>query len=189
MSERPILFSGEMVRAILDGRKTQTRRVLKSPDPTCYDPRPYRQEYEVGMCLWVRECWWKMPHVTARMLRDGADTWPEVSYDATLTEADRDQWKEWGWKKKPSIHMPRAYSRLSLEVLSVRVERLRDITEGDAKAEGVKPLLGDSWTPGKVSVVCTAVEEYQRLWDSINEKRGFGWDANPWVWVIEFKKL
>ena len=145
MKERPIIFSGSMVRAILDGRKTQTRRAVKvekgfaitnpEPPPHFY-PCPYGQP---GDRLWVRETW------------------------------------------KPSIHMPRWDSRLTLEIVSVRVERLQDISKEDAESEGVAII--ESVDHGKQS----ARGQFAIVWESIN---GHGsWALNPWVWVIEFKKL
>lgn len=209
MKERPILFSGEMVRAILDGRKTQTRRVLKSPDATCYDPRPYRKDYEVGMRLWVRETWgqdFNLDPKYSLTCQEGRWRGPlspcgtfHPYYRADLAESQSGFWK-------PSIFMPRWASRISLEVVSVHVERLQDISEGDAVAEGIVaedlPPDSDNFHPpgsyGYVSglhpfpkgtIYVKASQAYRELWDSINSDRGFGWDKNPWVWVIEFKKV
>lgn len=187
--ERPILFSGEMVRAILDGRKTQTRRVLKSPDATCYDPRPYRKDYEVGMCLWVRETWgqdFNLDPKYSLTCQEGRWRGPlspcgtfHPYYRADLAESQSGFWK-------PSIFMPRWASRLSLEVVSVRVERLQEMKHEDALAEGFK----DKKHTGVGTVMhTTARNNFTHLWDELNEKRGFGWDKNPWVWVIEFKRL
>jgi hypothetical protein len=86
-------------------------------------------------------------------------------------------------KWRPSIHMPRWASRITLEVTDVRVERVQEISEEDAKTEGVTPsIVGEWWDHLKYRA------GFQTLWNSINEKRGFGWDENPWVWVVEFKK-
>jgi hypothetical protein len=167
MKERPILFSGAMVRAILDGRKSQTRMNFHR----C----PYGA---VGDRLWVRETW-------AASLDSDGDMCKPFLYRATYDEAVYGQLKAsfsdrateiWdvvgntGWR--PSIHMPRWASRLTLEVTGVRVERVQDISEADAKAEGVK-----------------SAAEFCALWDEINGARGYGWDANPWVWVVEFKRV
>ena len=225
--EHPILFSGDMVRAIIDDRKTQTRRVMK-PQPEQHS------EYEGGfrincgrtssgagtsyvaitqahcVCpygspgdlLWVRETWWQPPAVTRRMLIDGADTWPKIEYDQNLTEPNREEFRAWGWKRRPSIHMPRWASRITLCVTGVRIERLQEISTSDAMAEGLKivefsrpPRLGVPGISAKVAMygesygksTSSAVRAFRSLWDSINAKRGHGWDANPWVWVIEFE--
>jgi hypothetical protein len=203
MSERPILFGGPMVRAILEGRKTQTRRVI-TPQPTrdpypCHYVRsgwalsdpwehgvactckeikfPYASARSNGVdCLWVRETFWPRPFRTPRDMREGADTWPQVFYDADSVNAE--ELKGWGWKRKPAIFLPRSVSRLILEILEVRAERLRDISEADAKAEGMV-----SHALGRRAV-------FMQGWDTINGKRkGCTWADNPWVWVIEFKKL
>ena len=176
--ERPILFSGEMVRAILEGRKTQTRRVI-SKQPLAgenvrynadngyvlYGPEfmrqfvkcPYGQPSDR---LWVRESW----------ALDGS----RVVYMADLSRSGQ-AWVKW----KPSIHMRREYSRINLEITGVRVERLQDIKNKDAIAEGV------SYDVSKPQG--SPVARYQTLWEKING--GESWDANPWVWVVEFKRI
>lgn len=194
MKERPILFSAPMVRAILDGRKTQTRRVVK-PQPeltshsgflwkgyysgTGFDMKTivrnfsHRCPYGVfGDRLWVRECW--APVSTFDPSPDtGALYRADTMYDAAVVE----------WKWRPSIHMPRWASRITLEVVAVRVERLQDISEADAQAEGVASdrQRESTWYDGK------AVRMFRDLWSSINGVAS--WDANPWVWVVEFKRL
>lgn len=168
MKERPILFSGPMVRAILSGAKTQTRRVVKgvalewlaegftpefvaSPDNyVC----PYGQSCDR---LWVRETFWQP--------RDKSET---------LFKADGAILGCGKWK--PSIHMPRWASRITLEIVSVRVERLNDISEQDARAEGAPPLDATGYRGG-----------FFHLWQSINGHDSL--DANPWVWVVEFRRL
>ena len=226
MKERPILFSGEMVRAILDGRKTQTRRVVK-PDPDATwgylagddaDGPPalewahvtdgslghsgsgwystlseypdegsfhFRCPYGApGDQLWVRETW-----------RDGQyaigkewDPDERVGYRASFVGDPALKWK-------PSIHMPRWASRLTLEVVSVRVERLQDITEADALAEGIQDggcnNCGESSYPnpcGCANPEPLYVDAFAWLWNSINGKRA-PWVLNPWVWVVTFKPL
>ena len=179
MKERPIIFSGPMVRAILDGRKTQTRRVVKPQPDEVKDPnakvalitclRFYQAGKEhscpygaPGDRLWVRE--------TFAM---ESPTCPVYLADQT----DKTTVERW----KPSIHMPRWASRLTLEIVSVRVERSQDISEKDAAAEGCEPK------PEKDHDIFKFTKGYETLWKSIN---GFGsWALNPWVWVIEFKKL
>lgn len=203
MTERPILFSGEMVRAILDGRKTQTRRVVKPPKwamardietehgiacafhPDCeslaFLPCPYAKikfgnkyvpHYEGR--LWVRETWARTTDYDGQFLLDGVKALYRADDNGSITPS---RWR-------PSIHMPRALSRITLEVTGVRVERVQDISQEDAKAEGVEPFHPP--TPG---VGPTWIPRFEWLWDDINGKRGFGWNTNPWVWVISFKRL
>lgn len=201
MRERPILFAGRLVRAILDGRKTQTRRVVKPSylgDADCIEPLDdYPAEWSVwadgerhgnvlcpygvpGDRLWVRETGWQRPERTPRMMREGADTWEKYYFDADgLDEADHAQFKEWGFKRRPSIFMPRWASRLTLEVVNVRVERLQEISEEDALAEGIRPPSDHGRAPNR--------SLYASLWDELNGRGA--WDANPWVWVVEFKRV
>jgi hypothetical protein len=177
IKEYPILFKGPMVLAILAGNKTQTRRtsdIWKKRNP--------------GERLWVRETWWKPTYITEKMKRDGADTWPKCDYDATIDKIDIEQYKEWGWKRKPSIFMPRWASRINLEIVSIREERLQDISEKDAKDEGVTVAQGHLYRPfGSTEPFkkYTHKQAFAALFDSIN---GTGsWDANPFVYPIEFK--
>lgn len=169
MIERPILFSGLMVRAILEGRKTQTRRPVTKPIVLDWleqflpefvaapenDLSPYGY---AGDRLWVREAW----------LRDRYDG--STQYRASHPCPSAPKWK-------PSIHMPRDRCRLMLDVMDVELERLQDIAEDDAQAEGVDAPTAGSYRAG-----------YAVLWDSLNAKRGYGWDTNPWVWVITFDR-
>lgn len=204
MTERPILFSGAMVRALLAGTKTQTRRVVKMKKhhqieqrddgtnwPWMYDGErdddswmrcPYGQP---GDQLWVREAWravMEADHLPPRDLSPAHRVW---------YEADAPHQPGFG-KLRPSMFMPRWASRITLEITSVRVERLQSISEADAMAEGVTALpCGDMWTAGGMydgplhdANPCGA---YRRLWDSINGPDS--WEANPWVWAVEFKPL
>lgn len=196
MKEHPILFSGPMIRAILDDKKTQTRRVVKNmpawvervglaqgnlvqvfgTDGMNWRCCPYGQP---GDRLWVRERWqarsprdleWSVYKPIEREGYQPKD-W-QVRYAAT-----DETFAEWsGWN--PSIHMPRWASRLTLENKGVRVERLQDISEEDAAAEGVERPAWDN-----ASYRC----EFMRLWDEINPKHP--WASNPWVWVVEFKQV
>jgi len=143
--------------------------------------------------LWVRENGWERPERSPRDMREGADTWPPYEYDAVpVSTLSTEDMKAWKWKRRPSIHMPRWASRITLEVVAVRVERLQDISEDDAKAEGVE-FDGAWWLGGihpvKGNLQCwpTAVRAYRALWEQINGPGS--WDANPWVWVVEFKRL
>lgn len=211
MRERPIIFSGPMVRAILDGRKTQTRRVMPSMvtlGRVEYPGRRDRNGYSqvnwldtpegvaaaVRECpygapgdrLWVRENGWERPALSARDLRDGADTWPPYEYDAEpLMSWEDGELKLLGWRRRPSIHMPRWASRITLEITGVRVERLQDISEADAVAEGV--IDTGSITFSLAGVQRGPIAEYAVLWEQLNGPGS--WDANPWVWVVEFRPL
>lgn len=239
MKERPILFNGEMVRAILDGRKTQTRRMVK-PQPfedgyfegtpsfdqfakqcCTADPRiaefsaeavgggAWREEAVLcpygtwGDSLWVRETW--KPDVddmtsTIRYRADGAN----ISIQNTKSAADawlgvrRDEeqypyFEEPKWR--PSIFMPRWASRITLEITDIRVERLNSISEQDAIAEGLRIFNEDNANLYYSSIAhelewpndwqLDPVDAYRALWEIINGKGS--WDANPWVWVVEFK--
>lgn len=182
MKERPILFSAPMVRALLAGTKTQTRRIVKARDlewmdvhqglrePDNAERCPYGQP---GDRLWVRENFARIDGQTR--------PWIETDYQATYTHGDR-LGDTLGIKKRwtPSIRMPRHASRITLQITSVRVERLQGISEADAIAEGVRNSLH---LPGGRF----ARENFGHLWWTIN---GDGsWESNPWVWVIEFKRV
>lgn len=194
MKERPILFSSEMVRAILDGRKTQTRRVVnpqslldnKTRVTACYEC-PYGAP---GDRLWVRETW------RAVELDNGNDG---ILYKADNhfksienSQAAADLWcdayadRKYGNKWRPSIFMPRWASRIALAVTDVRVERLQEISEEDAIAEGLqKEVISVGYQND--SVTLRARPKFVYLWDKINSDRGYSFESNPWVWVISFK--
>lgn len=190
--ERPILFSGEMVRAILDGRKTMTRRVHKLPsgfvwadeskgevEPKknagigeSYSIDQFHSPYgNVGDRLWVRETW-----VQPECERGQCPVYYRADARAVSILGEGQKWR-------PSIFMPRWASRILLEITAVHIERLMDISEADAKAEGVRPLYFGN-NPQEFFT-----DSFQQLWDSINASRGFRFDSNPWVWVIEFKRV
>lgn len=191
MKERPILFSGVMVRAILEGRKTQTRRAIKKACNPFRDICPYGVP---GDRLWVRETWCELRvgHFNEIGLpRDLLVTrydYPRrngAAYRAT-TSPDGDAFRaDFGYKWRPSIHMPRWASRITLEIVSVRVERLHDISESDAADEGAGLLLADHeyWDGDP--------DQYRKcfraLWESINGPGS--WAENPYVWAIEFKRV
>jgi hypothetical protein len=171
MKEHPIIFSAPMVRAILEGRKTMTRRVLK-PQPTDWVPDNIKQKLLIqyacpygrpGDKLWVRETWATCGFVTVAYRADGK------------TPNWLNQWR-------PSIFMPRRLSRIALEMTSVRVEKLQEITEGDAINEGVydKESFGIHWAATRAPI-----PTFKKLWDSINSKK-YSWSSNPFVWVISF---
>lgn len=215
---RPILFSGAMIRALLDGRKTQTRRVIK-PQPVVTSPDVERDlpsawaagfigvrcPYGVpGDVLWARETWGVGTRpCPSRGWVDGV----EYRADCTGDEApplydiipDHIEADGMGGRWRPSIHMPRWASRLTLQITDIRVERLQDISEADAQAEGVGEYVcpGPHRGPGATYFTAdptagedmpisrtTPIAAYKALWEHIN---GCGsWDANPWVWVMTF---
>ena len=184
---KPILFNTEMVRAILGGRKTQTRRLVK-PQPIGFTGRnfifaddecPKKWEqcddfistalYHTGDILWVRETWSK--------ISDWSEVDPAVGIpDGFIYRADWPDGED-GPKWHPSIHMPREAARIFLRVTDVRVERLHDITRDGAISEGCNAAI--------------PVLEFQGIWDSTIKKADhdrYGWAANPWVWVYTFKR-
>lgn len=202
MKERPILFSGPMIRALLAGTKTQTRRAVKPrqcPDIGCelaageiageigktlYRLSPYGAP---GDRLWVRETW-------ARDSEDGA-----LFYRADVgTGNEADDWQHnidvgaSGYRWRPSIHMPRAASRITLEITGVRVERLLDISQKDCIAEGIESVDAGVWRDYGFPEPCvdgfaTPRKSYLSLWEQINGPGS--WYANPWVWVVEFRRV
>jgi hypothetical protein len=207
MKEYPILFTGPMVRAILEGRKTMTRRVafhrwgqrnqcdhteVDVAEPAIlrhcthgsgYTRCPYGQP---GDRLWVRAAW-------------------NDSHDGYIYRADvPDEDTNHVWR--PSIHMSRCASRIILEVTAARVVRVLEVSDQDADAEGIERnwvgnvpgwnptehgYIGTPWpeNDGDDAYFRTAREAFQELWDSINAKRGYGWDYNPWVWVVSFRRI
>ncbi len=208
--ERPILFSGPMVRALLDGSKTQTRRAMK-PQPTEFvggpgvtlrdgspaplvplddSVEPYGREIvcpygQPGDRLWVREA-----HAI-----DGKKVFFRAGHKESEGAGPRVDIR---WR--PSIHMPRWACRITLEIISVRVERLQDISEADALAEGIVecPIPADDEGPrrigymvgpddGKSGLSVTPIQAYRNLWESINGPGS--WDANPWVWALTFRRF
>ena len=194
MKERPILFSASMVRAILDGRKTQTRRIVKPQPDIVADgglvvgvSTPEDQKYgrlgkalpcpygKPGERLWVRESWaWY-----------GCEYIPsDVVYRAD-TESLPGEYGRW----RPSIHMPRWASRITLEITEVRVERLHDISDDDIKAEGIfdDPAVVSGEREGSILTLAGKRIAFEDLWESINGPDS--WDENPWVWVVGFRRV
>ena len=227
MKERPILFSAPMVRAILDFRKTQTRRVVKlrkCPDFGCQmspsEIAGEREEKLRRLCpyghpgdrLWVRETW-QGPLMDAEVMENEYRASPDDFHNPKYCEyaadggpapefitLDDELVQRW----KPSIHMPRWASRILLEIVSVRVERLQDISEEDAEAEGIEginqPTGGDDYQDYWRNYGASAkqadgwpwfagdqIASYKSLWESINGPGS--WDENTWVWVIEFRRI
>lgn len=220
MKERPIIFSAPMVRAILQGKKTQTRRIVKPQPPTpeqvrklsgssfsiftdAHTPGKFRVAGPVwcvrrlinrepqwicpygvaGDRLWVRETWFD------NMASDDGDTAQTPARcvyraDGEFMEQFPEDYMEGKWT--PSIHMPRWASRITLEIVAVHVERLQDITEHDAEREGFERSFDPDGSEYGAELT-TAVEAFEMLWHKINGADS--WNANPWVWVIEFRKL
>ncbi|PLC81902.1 hypothetical protein B6I41_16500 [Klebsiella pneumoniae] len=235
MKERGMIFNGEMVRAILDGRKTQTRRIMDPqpdddiersifPNPEVIGWKSSRRHKhgsttahfchygKPGDRIWVRETWGVVSHAFSDdgLMIDWVPDRPATAIhampfgngyysgyaiyaaDGDFTWGDDDGYEDGRSCWKPSIHMPKAASRILLEITDVRVERLNAISEEDATAEGVPPagsLLPDY--PGTFLTpkgdFATAKVAFQRLWESIYGEES--WKANPWVWVIEFKRV
>lgn len=200
MNSRPILFSAPMVKAILEGKKTQTRRAVKG-NPTHFKwegrlPRIMREprtDWEVirpyaepGDSRWVPEGIEVIDRGTP-----GGGYIPTIVYTAdkwerALTPEEADYYPNRP-KRIPLSHCPRWASRITLEVCDVWGERLQEISEADAIAEGVQKTC--TYCYGMEPPVDGMRGEYARLWDEINEKRGYPFSANPWVWVIEFRRI
>lgn len=207
--DRPIIFSALMIRALLDGRKTQTRRIVKKPaamdalavfgpsfllKPGCADLLPYA----TGDRLWVREAWRTEARydemrpadlLPPTVAADMGQRVPLVSYEADYAEEPNDGCRG---RLRPSIHMPRWASRLTLVDVDVRVERLQQISEDDARAEGIGQNAGDglwTWAPKGVSVSGwhSARGAFDALWTSINGPDA--WATNPWVCAISFRTI
>ncbi|HCF8297135.1 TPA: hypothetical protein NIV23_005187 [Klebsiella pneumoniae] len=218
MSERGMIFNAEMVRALLDGRKTQTRRPIKwkqtrfteigeredgskwpwseDAEHACdfWHPCPFGA---VGDRIWVRETWGVVSHAFSDdgLMIDWVPDRPATAIhempfgngyysgyaiyaaDGDFTWGDDDGYEDGRSCWKPSIHMPRAASRILLEITDVRVERLRSMSQDDARAEGVIAASG----PMEAGLA------FRELWDSIYGEES--WKANPWVWVIKFKQI
>lgn len=246
MKERPILFSGPMVRAILDGRKTMTRRVITQFPVSGYrwggwvcEPQKDRGKATIvpesnskycatgqikarcpygqpGDRLWVRETWrigaWCMddgqiavdykasPEITRTpwlSIPDDDDGekfnryWVQTCDELAKKDVTPDSDGNYHWEPgkaplnwRPSIYMPREDARIILEVVSVRVERVQDISSRDAWNEGATCSC-----TSPVPQCAGNIDAFRNIWDSINAKRGYGWDANPWVWVVEFRQI
>jgi hypothetical protein len=214
MTEKPILFSGPMVRAILDGRKTMTRRVIKVQPPVeatsagnysssregvtnrwtwmsgnpkdCDTWEPlddFRLPYAPGDLLWVRETWAEACELdeddkpaTDMRTYYRADGEPFSRY----LDPDTDTWRD-GLKWKPSILMPRWASRITLRVTAVKVERLQDISEEDAKAEGVETPILPHWPSAPFK------SAFRGIWLDLHGPGS--WEANPWVMAVSFERV
>ena len=234
MKERGMIFNGEMVRAILDGRKTQTRRIM-APQPADDIERGIFPNPEVigwkssrrhkhgsttahfchygkpGDRIWVRETWGVVSHAFSDdgLMIDWVPDRPATAIhempfgngyysgyaiyaaDGDFTWGDDDGYEDGRSCWKPSIHMPRAASRILLEITDVRAERLNTISEEDARAEGIIDggclNCGEPEPCGCVNPEPDATDAFAYLWQSIYGQES--WNANPWVWVIEFKRV
>uniref|UniRef100_A0A6M3JNU8 Morphogenetic protein n=1 Tax=viral metagenome TaxID=1070528 RepID=A0A6M3JNU8_9ZZZZ len=192
VKERPILFSGNMIKAILENRKCQTRRVIKpqahhysedvlgqrklypcsGPDDFGDPSKAIGIPWAVGDRLWVRETWW-----------DRKDRLPQVQDLNAVHYGDWEPPKDMAYMhyRRPSIHMPRWAARLFLTVKAVRVERLQDISEADARAEGY---------PDDSPIRIGPFLWFRGLWDSLNAKKpGCSWSDNPWIWCLSFQRI
>ncbi|HGG04710.1 MAG TPA: hypothetical protein ENK28_04575 [Aliiroseovarius sp.] len=233
MTDHPILFSAPMVQALLEGRKTQTRRVLKGVPSwaedqlgtSCFTPPGHiefrgmspegyglkfvKLPYAIGDRLWVREAWnafgfsqdgddaWPWPTIpTLKEIQEIEDLGHRVS-PPQIVYKESDRARKWfgDQKWRPSIHMPRWASRITQIVTDVRAERLQDITDEDAKAEGVTldrhtyqaPPAAPWFVPGTDVIGASPRAAYAAFWDSLNGKKpGKSWDDNPWVVATEF---
>ncbi|MCW9670450.1 hypothetical protein ORL60_14400 [Klebsiella michiganensis] len=226
MKERGMIFNGEMTRAILDGRKTQTRRIMKVQPKPCnhenwpdYSPDPQWKSYPSGWCcavcnngttidhrhhakgitcpygtvgdrIWVRETFRVHSRATdvATLVYKASvrNSWTEQTHRVPVSVCNKPATPE---KWTPSLHMPRWASRILLEITDVRVERLNSISQEDAQAEGMeltgwRPTYSDPDSGGEVM---TPYDNFAELWSSIYGDES--WQANPWVWVIEFKRV
>ena len=195
MAIKPILFNTEMVRAILDGRKSCTRRVVK-PQPTArYGVQCIKPPYQPGDILYVRETVWQKIGHCLDMDGETKPSWYNEFRYATSDEKPEVGWN-YSWVKRSSIHMPKEAARIWLKVTNVRVERLQKITEDGCIAEGVYPsnCRGCNATFGCDNCPdegYNEIDEFSEIWDSTIKKSDldrYGWDANPYVWVIEFER-
>ncbi len=228
MKTLPIIFNREMVRAILDRRKTQTRRIVKPQPPSCYnDGTPLIKPFvytglhsdgiwhgwktdernghglqhaskcpygKVGDKLWVKQTFWhwgtyvKTTETCNKLDRPKERFIPVIPKygNGVLFEAPdhppADRYHI-GYHKRPSIFMSKIFTEITLEITAIRVERVQDISEDDAIAEGIEDGRAE-WGIG-----ITPKGKFANLWDSIYKKRGYGWKTNPWVWVVEFRRI
>lgn len=220
MKERPILFSASMVRAVLADTKTQTRRVVKpqphilAGELLCWKDDALTDDQMAARCpygqpsdqLWVRETFFAWGRWETRYsAKKGRDEWHFIDMTmecgkAYIYAADaprpqplagkRDGGVTPKWWKRPAIHMPRAASRITLENTGVRVQRLTDISEGDARAEGARecdPVSGREVLLAGQSQRGSFILHYRDIWEQINGPGS--WDANPWVWAVDFRRL
>ena len=244
MKEHPILFNGAMVRAILDGRKTQTRRPIKPQPPESWHPTVgafhptkvdrngiefpgkavfgasdeefgCRAPFAVGDRLWVRETWglcaygdptdfYQDPVSAEGLIYDpgSASIFAKLGSRDAFSRCNIEYRADWvGHEEdchwRPSIHMPRWASRITLEVIDIRPERVQDIPQSDALAEGIDHRRATGMSPGGSGTFCvgknhhasTPRESFALLWESVYGKGPFAWANNPWVWAVTFKRV
>lgn len=189
MKETGLMFKAPLVRAILEGRKTQTRRIAKPvrhPDlGNVYSPGALVLEHEPQHVI-NRACPYGHPGDRIYVLETFSQhpEWGQLAFRADGEEfEDADGWL-WEPKWMPSIHMPKELARIWLEVTGVRVERLQDISEADALAEGARFELA-SIDSVRIGATASFLSGFRNIWEST----GGDWDANPWVWVVDFKVL
>lgn len=189
MATKPILFNTQMVRAILDGRKSCTRRIVK-PQPTAhYGAQCIKPPYQLGDILYVRETW--------SLRFDGEKYFYKADKNTSREEKRLLDYDDVRWH--PSIHMPKEAARIWLKVTDVRVEHLNDMTNDDALKEGAEGTRCDHAGAGAYG--CTdcmntgwlepPILEFMQIWNSTIKKSDldrYGWNASPWVWVIEFER-
>lgn len=194
---KPILFNTEMVRAILDGRKTVTRRVIHIPNYGYFMTEPPRvvSRYQTGDILYVRETWTILPVTPGDNFRPSG-----VYYYKADGDMRPDRYRDNGWH--PSIHMPKEAARIFLRVQDVHVERVQEMSDIDAAKEGIQsywstpydndpPFIGRAKGIGN-DLCFTRREAFGQIWDSTvkpSDRALYGWDANPWVWVIDFERI
>ena len=222
MAIKPILFNTEMVRAILDGRKSCTRRIIKPQWEECPHCKYVHNEYiydKLAENVYCARCGYPLKPKRRSPYQPGdllyvRETFIQAAAHIFWYKADDNSWISEGLRWKPSIHMPKEAARIWLKVTNVRVERIQDITEDGAEAEGMPDSLDypvdkaycplckgegiigtvDVHSLGHMDVDCPYCDGYRKrfenLWNSINQKSldRYGWDANPWVWVIEFER-
>jgi hypothetical protein len=213
MKEHPIIFSGPMIRAILEGRKTQTRRIVKFSSKSISPNGPYVESdgnpeslltavHElqklstklacpygtIGDRLWVRESFARVepyPQIGERY---------EMPMGAPVSEVHREYWRKriafkadtdesFNQKWKPSIHMPRWASRITLEITDIRIERIQEVSDSDAFSEGIQATVNEGQLDDG-----TAKGAFKALWNSINVKRA-SWESNPYVWALTFRRI
>lgn len=215
MKERPIYPYAHEVRAILDGRQTMLRRIVKpqpfKPDPSRPSYFPFQPDDWVwcanswsstisnspeGPAGWSKHCPYGQPgdrlwvKESIRRIGEPSDGDERLCESEYIADGTRTAAYCWPWENKalPSIHCPRSLSRITLEIVSVRVERLQAISEADAISEGVTAVSSGGVTLfATTGVNCSAKDAYAALWESINGPGS--WDANPWVWCISFKVI
>lgn len=199
MTDRPRIFSGAMVRALLEGRKTMTRRILKVPDTHLQ----FIGIYAPGLsAVFAPNCMVRDQDISIRLPSIGDRLYVRENYSGhySYNEMSPSGWPVdgplWYWadgnpedgdwtKPRPSIHMPRWASRITLTVEAVKVERLQSISDADVRAEGIPEAAIDKWRQWLDPRDC-AGSAFKELWDSLNAKRA-PWDSNPWVVAVTFK--